>query len=270
MHNWIHRALSAIIDYMSDTAPNYLLFAGENNEPEIFYTIEGEGRYVGYPSVFLRLFGCNLTCAGFASKSSPFGCDSYLSWSKKNKLSFDDLFKLLEDKGYIQHLFRGAILKITGGEPLLRQQPLLEFIKSFAIKYQFVPRIDFETNGTIMPDPEWVDIFSATFTTSPKLSNNGDPIDKRYNPEVLRFHVANNSCFKFVVSNSENMDEILKNYINHPDIKLPRSLVWLMPCCGSREEHTTAITYVADMCKEYNFKLSPRLHLVVWDKALRV
>ena len=32
---------------------------------ELFYSIQGEGRYMGVPSVFLRTFGCNFTCDGF-------------------------------------------------------------------------------------------------------------------------------------------------------------------------------------------------------------
>ena len=32
---------------------------------ELFYSIQGEGRYMGVPSVFLRTFGCNFTCGGF-------------------------------------------------------------------------------------------------------------------------------------------------------------------------------------------------------------
>ena len=35
---------------------------------EIFYSAQGEGRFVGVPSVFLRTFGCNFTCGGFGMK----------------------------------------------------------------------------------------------------------------------------------------------------------------------------------------------------------
>ena len=32
---------------------------------ESFYSVQGEGRFVGVPSVFLRMFGCNFKCEGF-------------------------------------------------------------------------------------------------------------------------------------------------------------------------------------------------------------
>ena len=73
---------------------------------ELFYSIQGEGRYMGVPSVFLRVFGCNFKCAGFGMprgelseeanlinpadykeyQSLPLvstGCDSYASWDPR-------------------------------------------------------------------------------------------------------------------------------------------------------------------------------------------
>ena len=62
------------------------------SDDKIFYTVEGEGEFMGYPSVFMRLSMCNLTCKGFASEDSPHGCDSYISWSVKNKLTLKEVF----------------------------------------------------------------------------------------------------------------------------------------------------------------------------------
>jgi organic radical activating enzyme len=77
---------------------------------ELFYSIQGEGRYMGVPSVFLRTFGCNFTCDGFGMKQGErsnernviaesaesfksyqllplvsTGCDSYASWDPRFK-----------------------------------------------------------------------------------------------------------------------------------------------------------------------------------------
>ena len=87
----------------------------------MFYSLQGEGRYVGVPSVFLRLFGCNFECRGFGQdrdKSNwlpeeqmphnrdypdvksivdlpvpTFGCDSSFSWGKKwgHLAQYDDI-----------------------------------------------------------------------------------------------------------------------------------------------------------------------------------
>jgi len=237
------------------------------SDDKIFHTIEGEGEYVGKPSVFMRLSMCNLTCKGFISADAPYGCDSFISWSIKNKMTFDEINTLLDESGYVRWLNRGDIFKITGGEPLIQQKNLLQFIDSFIFKFKFIPRIDFETNATIMPDYQWSD-WCATFTTSPKLSNNGDPEEKRYKPEVLAWHAKNGSGFKFVVSSEKDLDEIFEKYINRFNIR--KNKVWLMPCCGSREEHNKVAPVVAEICKNTGINFSPRLQLVIWDKALKV
>jgi len=240
------------------------------SDDKIFYTIEGEGEYAGMPSVFMRLSMCNLTCKGFASAAAPHGCDSFVSWSVKNKLTLDSILDLLLQEGYECKLREGAIWKITGGEPLIQQKQLLKLVRSYADRFGYTPVIDFETNATILPDEAWLTEYRATFTTSPKLSNNGDAVEKRYKPAVLKWHAENGSGFKFVVSGESDVQEILEKYINNPDVNVPKNRVWLMPCCGSRAELAEKAAMVADLCKKHMFNFSPRLQLVIWDKALKV
>lgn len=241
------------------------------SDDKIFYTIEGEGEYIGSPSVFMRLSMCNLTCNKFQSNDSPHGCDSYVSWSVKNKMTFQEIFTLLEKGFHITHLENGSILKITGGEPLVQQKQLLRFVECFITRYGFLPKIDFETNATIMPADEWITQYRATFTTSPKLSTNGDPEEKTYKPDVLKWHVKNNSGFKFVITVDSDIEEIWNKYVRDDEgINISTNRIWFMPCCGSREEHIQKAAAVAEYAKYMNVKFSPRLQLIIWDKALKV
>lgn len=244
----------------------------------VFYTLEGEGYYIGYPSVFMRLSMCNLTCIGFKSEDAPFGCDSYVSWSKKNRMTFEEIAQLFEKNDYHEKLKQGALLKITGGEPFIQQKNLLDFVEFIVKRWGFndndgpILHIDFETNGTIMPDNEWNELSGVyvSYTTSPKLSSNGDPEDKRFKPEVLRYLIKNRACFKFVAKQESDLDEVLEKYVNNPDVGLPSELVWIMPMCGSRKELLEVGPIVAEICKKYAFKFSNRMHLQIWDKALKV
>ena len=143
---------------------------------ELFYSIQGEGRYMGVPSVFLRTFGCNFTCSGFGMpkgeqskevdyvaaevgkflsyKELPLvstGCDSYASWDPRFKhlspvLDTDSVAEAVVDSLPYKE-WKEEHLVITGGEPLLGWQraypDLLEHPKMKALK-----EITFETNGT--------------------------------------------------------------------------------------------------------------------------
>lgn len=152
---------------------------------ELFYSIQGEGRYMGVPSVFLRTFGCNFTCDGFGMprggksveridiafahrdtayknyKDLPLvstGCDSYASWDP----AFKNLSPLLTVDAIVDHImeilphgeWRDEHLVITGGEPLLGWQraypDLLNNPKMADLK-----EITFETNGTQKLTPEF-------------------------------------------------------------------------------------------------------------------
>lgn len=245
------------------------------SDDKVFFTIEGEGEYMGRRSVFVRFSGCNLTCKGFKSPDSPHGCDSFISWSKHNRMTFADIWdQYFINKHYSHHLHRGAILKLTGGEPLLWESQIFKFIKYIKDKMIDVGmsdsfHIDFETNATIKPSDRWLTEYDkVTFTTSPKLESNGDPESKRYIPTALKWHADNNSGFKFVVQSEDDVLEVIFNYVNK--FKIPRSRVWLMPCCGSRKEQDEKASRVVEWCKDYNFNYSPRLHLQIWDQALKV
>ena len=146
---------------------------------ELFYSIQGEGRYMGVPSVFLRTFGCNFKCAGFGMPRGELsteadevarthkeietffkyeelplvstGCDSYASWHP----AFKELSPMLTTGAIVERImeilpfneWREEHLVITGGEPLLgwqRSYPeLLSHPKMASLK-----EITFETNGT--------------------------------------------------------------------------------------------------------------------------
>ena len=143
---------------------------------ELFYSIQGEGRYMGVPSVFLRTFGCNFTCDGFgmppgeksnernsvATRVAEFkqykdlplvstGCDSYASWDPR----FKDLSPMVETTGLSQSItdtlpfkeWRNEHLVITGGEPLLGWQRAFPDLLSQP-NMLGLEEITFETNGT--------------------------------------------------------------------------------------------------------------------------
>ena len=141
---------------------------------ELFYSIQGEGRYMGVPSIFLRTFGCNFQCNGFGMPKGQLsdernkieitkyekyqdlplvytGCDSYASWDPKFKHLSDVLeieeivgriIQLLPEKQWIdEHLV------ITGGEPLLGWQKVFPTLLSHE-KMLTLKELTFETNGT--------------------------------------------------------------------------------------------------------------------------
>lgn len=238
----------------------------------IFYTLEGEGSLVGIPSVFMRLAMCNLTCRAWATPDNPSGCDSYSAWSVSNKMTFKEIYEKYKEE--LDRVINDeVILKITGGEPLLQQKQLLKFLKYITSlrkeKYSAIV-VDFETNGTLVPSEEFNNYeWYTTYTVSPKLSNNGDPLSKRYNEEALRWHAQNEiSTFKFVVNSESDIQEIIEKYSDM--FYIMRHKIYLMPCCGSRQELIENSEKVAEWCKKYGFNFSSRLQLLIWDRALGV
>ena len=149
---------------------------------EVFYSAQGEGRFIGVPSVFLRTFGCNFKCAGFGMPKGELtnevepiansvhlyktfeelplvntGCDSYASWHPAFKelspyYTIDEIVaKLLgltpNKNSWVQNNGNDVHLVITGGEPLLGWQQLYPALLNHT-KMQDLRNLTFETNGT--------------------------------------------------------------------------------------------------------------------------
>lgn len=171
---------------------------------ELFYSIQGEGRYMGVPSVFLRTYGCNFKCAGFGMPKGELssereavnpedykeygtlplvstGCDSYASWDPRFKhLSpsrdidtiVTDIMELLPFKEW-----KDEHLVITGGEPLLGWQRAYPELLSHE-KMKGLTEITFETNGTQPLTPEFLDYLEQWWWDGGKIGYGSEHRDR--------------------------------------------------------------------------------------------
>lgn len=97
---------------------------------EIFYDIEGEGQYQGYPSLFIRLTGCNLRCKW---------CDTKEAYTKGELMKVSELAYAIRTSPY-------KYVNITGGEPLCWKEEVVALIKMV----QKLDRVvSIETNGAV-------------------------------------------------------------------------------------------------------------------------
>lgn len=209
-----------------------------NSDPEIFYSLQGEGARTGSPAVFLRLAGCNLHCSW---------CDTRYSWLPGCSLPAADVARRLL-------AFDCPALVITGGEPLLQAAELEELLS-------LLPRdfyVEVETNGTIAPTPALARRVNQ-WNVSPKLAHAGNAPADSLCPGVLAAFVRTGCAwFKFVVRGEEDWAAIQA-------LGLPQQSIILMPCATTRNELAAARPAVADMCLRHRVRLGERLHLVLWD-----
>lgn len=197
---------------------------------ELFYSVQGEGQYIGVPSIFLRTFGCNFTCGGFGMprgqisterdliaakvdqhndyKALPLvstGCDSYASWDPR----FKHLSPMLEIDAIVDKMTellpsgkfgRDKHLIITGGEPLLGwQRSYPELLDEIYNRDMDLGYLTFETNGT-QPLSEQLYMYlndravnaglEVAFSISAKLPCSGETWEDAIRPDVVEHYVS--------------------------------------------------------------------------------
>ena len=264
---------------------------------ELFYSIQGEGRYMGVPSVFLRTFGCNFRCAGFGmpkgelsteadnvdpSKYKTYnelplvstGCDSYASWDPR----FKHLSPMLESNAVADAIvatlpfkeWRDEHLVITGGEPLLGWQRAYPDLLSHP-KMRTLKEITFETNGTQELSSEFKEYLrwwsdgdperEITFSVSAKLSCSGESRDEAIRPDIVcSYEDYGYTYLKFVVATEEDAEEAIET----ADIYRAEGFtgpVYLMPVGGVESVYALNNRRVAELAMKNGLRYSDRLQV---------
>ena len=225
-------------------------------------TIQGEGPFAGSPAVFLRLANCNLYCSW---------CDTAYSWdwtgrlgtkydrsAERRDMTYPEVEKALIQAGLGINDDRRLV--ITGGEPLLQQAFINDFLRGHIYH---VPHdmIEVETNGTIAPTE--LETWPLHYNVSPKLANSGVKQAHREKPDVIAyFRDRTEAIFKFVTCTKADLQEIFHWAIQHD---VPDSRIWVMPEATTRaglQERTEALI---EATEKAGFHFTSRLHIAAWD-----
>ena len=279
---------------------------------EIFYSVQGEGRFVGVPSVFFRVFGCNFNCHGFGQgrdkskwlkpEEMPYmtqdlshvkhvrdlpvveiGCDASASWASRYKhlVSWDSVEKIATDVTAYTPENRWTCSNgkdvhfiITGGEPMLWQretqqllrQPAFNDLKNLTIETNCTQafKADFQRflHGLVAGDYT-KDPVHITWSTSPKLTISGEAWNKAIKPDVARQYAEipnSHLYFKFVIQDEQDLAEVDKARELYAKSGVDAD-IYLMPVGATQEGQAKTSRQVADICLQYGYKYSPRLHV---------
>ncbi|QOY55924.1 7-carboxy-7-deazaguanine synthase QueE [Candidatus Sulfurimonas marisnigri] len=243
---------------------------------EHFYSIQGEGRYTGTPSLFFRFGGCNMKCEGFACEETLsdgtklLGCDTIYAvnrehfsknWIPINKSN--ELLNVLDEYKLPPHVD----VVLTGGEPLIyANEPIfIEFLNALHVAGH---RVTFETNGSLHVDFLKYPVYKeCIFALSVKLSNSNEPLSKRIRGDVISSITSNakESFFKFSIGAS-SINRDLQEEITSILLHAPKTKVYCMPLGGSKLEVESNSEPLIEFCKLKGYNFSDRLHMRIWDK----
>ncbi|MCQ6562904.1 7-carboxy-7-deazaguanine synthase QueE [Paenibacillus mendelii] len=216
---------------------------------EIFETVEGEGTRAGFPTVFVRLFGCNLRCVWCDTKYS------YPPAEAEFKMSIRDIVQQVEQQ------YKSAYVCLTGGEPLLYGKRSAALLQALC-EIERIRDVHVETNGAIDLAPFLAEVQSekARYIMDYKLPDSGENGTMvHHNFELLRPQDE----VKFVIASDRDFEAAVETLQNYPTAALPMfSPVWeSMP--PDRLVHKMLESGLSGV------KLNMQLHKIIWDPAKR-
>tara|TARA_R110000787_G_scaffold26218_2_gene73505 strand:- start:125 stop:823 length:699 start_codon:yes stop_codon:yes gene_type:complete len=218
-------------------------------------TFQGEGPTIGTPCIFLRLAGCNLACSWC---DTPFSWD----WTRYDKSKEVHMVDIATVEARICALSNNLIrhLVISGGEPMLQSTRLIPLVNRLR---DHGWTTEMETAGTIAPDPL---LKVDRYNVSPKLGNSGNEKRDRYQPAVLdAFNQHSARCFKFVVQDVSNFDEIDALVKTHQ-----LSPVYIMPEGIDAVKVQETLRNTAEAAIARNYHITTRLHTLTYGNKRAV
>ena len=226
--------------------------AGTLRVSELFESVQGEGPSAGSPCVFLRLAHCNLRCSW---------CDTKYSWDFQT-YSIHEETRVETLSNLAGRVAAAGLprLVVTGGEPLIQAVELAELLSQLPAELV----VEIETNGTLEPPPELIRGV-AQWNVAPKLSNSGEPQERRLQPKVLAVLLATGRAFlKLVVATAEDAEEAEALVAL---LDWPRERVLFMAQAATRAELAARGPLVRAEALRRGVRYSPRLHVERWDGA---
>jgi 7-carboxy-7-deazaguanine synthase len=226
---------------------------------EIFYSIDGEGARTGAPTIFIRLFGCNLDCtycdSQYACKADFSDCDGSISFDRM------DIDKILY---HIERFYPCKCITLTGGEPLINKH-VGELIFELRKRGYWV---NIETNGSIdlgkvidsQPESKKgpMDYF---FTMDWKSISSGES-DKMLTSNLELLETTD--VLKFVVGSQEDLDQMKHVLEDNPEID---AQIYVSPVWG-KIDPADIVAYLLENKLVY-VKVQLQLHKLIWEPDKR-
>lgn len=222
---------------------------------EIFHSIQGEGKLVGLPSVFVRVSGCNLRCVW---------CDTpYASWNPEGQeMRIEEIVRRVRT-------YECKNVVLTGGEPMI----MPGVTDLCAALREGGQHLTIETAGTVFENVE-MDLASI----SPKLANStpwereGGKFAENHERQRLRAEViqqfidsAPEFQLKFVVAEEEDLREIEELWQQLRNWRAEDVL--LMPEGTEATVLAERAVWIAEVCKKTGFRYCPRLHVELFGNV---
>jgi 7-carboxy-7-deazaguanine synthase len=204
---------------------------------EIFHSIQGETTRAGFPSVLIRLTGCNLRCRY---------CDTAYAWTDGRDISIDEIISVVERYQAADHI------TVTGGEPLLQENSIHLMERLVRAGYD----IQVETNGSISTRDVPPVIRKIVDVKTPSSGEENSFLFENLD------YLGSGDELKFVISDKADYTyskEFLKKYLEKRDIAINFSPVFNRMSFGE----------LADLIlhDSIRVRLNIQLHRLIWPEG---